>query len=151
MWSVPSFFPRNWQKQQQKSLKQLSPSHQLTTSFVDTGHWKLKHVGSKKAFKKKFKKCELIGTRPILQKTFHHIFVQNMLKHWLERLAFKLIGKIAVSIFELFSGVPTWPNLAGLKRPFSPYFNPLTLPGYPLSAVFSKFSKTDIKKKGAGF
>ncbi len=140
MWSVPSFFPRNWQKQQQKFLKQLSPSHQLTTSFVDTGHWKLKHVGSKtNLLKEVLKHVSYLGHG------------QSIKKHFRPEHAEKFIDKIDVSIFELFSGVLTWPNLAGLKRPFSPYFNPLTLPGYPLSAVFYKFSKTDNYKKGAGF
>jgi hypothetical protein len=42
------------------------------------------------------------------------------------------IGDPAGSIIELFIALLTLTNLTGLNRPLSPFFHPLTLPGYPL-------------------
>jgi hypothetical protein len=51
----------------------------------------------------------------------------------------KLIEDPGASIFERSIAILTWPNLTGLNRPFSPFFNLLALPGY--SAVFLNFEK----------
>ncbi len=48
------------------------------------------------------------------------------------------IGGPRASIIELFIAILTWPNLTGLNRPLSPFFHPLTLPGYPLCCLFSE-------------
>jgi hypothetical protein len=57
------------------------------------------------------------------------------------------IGGPRASIFELFIAILTWPNLTGLNRPLSPFFHPLTLPGYPLfCCLFSENWKMEIKR-----
>ena len=57
-----------------------------------------------------------------------------------------------ISRFELWKNyessisfaILTWPNLTGLNRPLSPFFHPLTLPGYPLECwQFAEFRKIE--------
>ncbi len=84
---------------------------------------------------------ELEGDEVVLSKT--------VLPNFCPKQPNESIGGPRASIFELFIAILTWPNPTGLNRPLSPFFHPLTLPGYPLfCCLFSKNWKMEIKRSG---
>ncbi len=77
------------------------------------------------------------------------VLLKTVLSNFRPKQPNESIGGPRASIFELFTAILTWPNLTGLNRPLSPFFHPLTLPGYPLfCCLFSENWKMEIKRSG---
>ncbi len=80
------------------------------------------------------------------------VLLKTVLTNFHPKQANKSIGDPRGSNIKLFIAILTWLNLTGSNRPLSPFFHPLTLPGYPLECCqFSKFWKIDIKRRGSNY
>jgi hypothetical protein len=70
------------------------------------------------------------------------VLSKTVLSNFRPKQANQWIGGHMASLFLLFIACLTWPNLTGSNRPLSLFFHHLTLPGYPVFAVyFLKFEK----------